>query len=95
MTGSNTNSNVIFGQLQMQTAVALSLSVPLILAAQTAGGAIGSSFAPAKVIVGASTVPGADEGDVLRRVTVAGLAIIMALGVVVWLTTYFLPAAPG
>jgi hypothetical protein len=36
MTGSNTNSNVIFGQLQMQTAVALSLSVPLILAAQTA-----------------------------------------------------------
>ena len=74
--------------------VALSLSVPLILAAQTAGGAIGSAFAPAKVIVGASTVPGADEGDVLRRVTIGGLTIIMALGVVVWLATYFwLPAA--
>ena len=42
MTGSNTNSNVVFGQLQQQTAVALELSVPLILAAQTAGGAIGS-----------------------------------------------------
>ncbi|MCB9446624.1 MAG: L-lactate permease, partial [Ardenticatenaceae bacterium] len=32
MTGSNTNSNVVFGQLQQGTAVALHLSVPLILA---------------------------------------------------------------
>ena len=43
MTGSNTNSNVVFGQLQQQTAVALNLSVPWILAAQTAGGAIGGT----------------------------------------------------
>ncbi len=93
MTGSNTNSNVVFGQLQMQTAVALGLSVPLILAAQTAGGAIGSAFAPAKVIVGASTVPGADEGDVLRRVTIGGMAIILTLGVVVWIATWLWPAA--
>ena len=50
MTGSNTNSNVVFGQLQQETALVLALSVPLILAAQTTGGAIGSLFAPAKVI---------------------------------------------
>lgn len=80
MTGSNTNSNVVFGQLQQQTAVALNLSVPLILAAQTAGGAIGSLFAPAKVIVGASTVPGADDGEVLKQATIAGLVIIAAIG---------------
>ena len=59
MTGSNTNSNVVFGQLQLETAVTLGLSVALILASQTTGGAIGSLFAPAKVIVGSSTVEGA------------------------------------
>lgn len=85
MTGSNTNSNVVFGELQKQTAVALGISVPLILAAQTAGGAIGSSFAPAKVIVGASTVPGGSEGDVLRSVAKTGIGIIAVIGLVVWI----------
>lgn len=84
MTGSNTNSNVVFGQLQQQTAVALQLSVPLILAAQTAGGAIGSLFAPAKVIVGCSTVPGADEGRVLKLATLSGLGIVLLIGVATW-----------
>jgi lactate permease len=83
MTGSNTNSNVVFGELQRQTALALGLSVPLILAAQTAGGAVGSSFAPAKVIVGASTVQGADQGEVLKLVTRAGLAILIVVGLIV------------
>jgi len=85
MTGSNTNSNVVFGQLQQQTAAALNLSVPLILAAQTAGGALGGLFAPAKVIVGSSTVPGADDGRVLKMATAYGLAIILVVGLVVWL----------
>jgi lactate permease len=85
MTGSNTNSNVVFGELQRQTAVALSLSVPFILAAQTAGGAIGSAFAPAKVIVGCSTVPGADESRTLRLTTIYGLGIIAVLGLAGWL----------
>lgn len=87
MTGSNTNSNVVFGQLQQQTAVALNLSVPLILAAQTAGGAIGGLFAPAKVIVGASTVPGASDGEVLKLATVWGLGITAVIGLVALLLT--------
>lgn len=85
MTGSNTNSNVVFGQLQMETATALGLSVAVILAAQTAGGAIGSLFAPAKVIVGSSTVEGASDSLVLRNALTYGLAIIAILGIVVWL----------
>lgn len=80
MTGSNTNSNVVFGQLQLETAGALSLGVALILAAQTAGGAIGSLFAPAKVIVGTSTVNGADDSKVLGRAVAYGLGIIALLG---------------
>ena len=89
MTGSNTNSNVVFGQLQQRTAVALNLSVPLILAAQTAGGAIGSLFAPAKVIVGASTVEGADNGQVLKLAMLYGLGIVLVIGLITWAIASF------
>jgi lactate permease len=85
MTGSNTNSNVVFGQLQMDTAQALSLAVAIVLGAQTAGGAIGSLFAPAKVIVGTSTVEGADDSKVLARAVAYGMAIITVLGLVAFL----------
>ena len=84
MTGSNTNSNVVFGQLQQETAMALGVSITIILAAQTAGGAIGSLFAPAKVIVGCSTVKGAQDSQVLKKATIYGLLIITFIGVVTW-----------
>lgn len=88
VTGSNTNSNVVFGHLQQQTAVTLSLSAPLILAAQTAGGAIGGLFAPAKVLVGVSTVAGAQDGEVLKAATAYGVAILAVVGVITWLATW-------
>ncbi|MCA9981370.1 MAG: L-lactate permease, partial [Anaerolineales bacterium] len=87
MTGSNTNSNVVFASLQTSTANVLGLSVGIILAAQTAGGAIGSVFAPAKVIVGCSTVEGAEEGAVLKLATFYGLAIVTLLGLLTLLIT--------
>ena len=69
ITGSNNNANVLFGALQMRTAELLGLSVPLVLAAQTAGGSLGSIMAPAKVIVGCSTVGLNDnEGAVPRPI---------------------------
>ena len=80
MTGSNTNSNVVFTDLQQQTAVALNLAIPTILAAQNAGGALGSIFAPAKVIVGCSTVAGADDAAVLKLTTGYSLLILALLG---------------
>ena len=74
ITGSNNNSNVLFGVLQMRTAELLKLSVPLILGAQTAGGSLGSVMAPAKVIVGCSTVGlGDNESAVMSRILVYGL----------------------
>jgi len=67
MTGSNTNSNVVFAGLQTRTAELLKYSVPAILAGQTAGAAVASVAAPTKVVVGASTAGMAGkEGDVLR-----------------------------
>ena len=89
MTGSNTNSNVLFTTLQQQTALSLGLAVAWILASQTAGGAIGSVFAPAKVIVGCSTVADADSGTVLRLAVTSGGVIILLLAVVMALMTMF------
>lgn len=87
MTGSNTNSNVVFGGLQQQVAALIGVSPLIILAAQTAGGAIGSLFAPAKVIVGCSTVE-AEEGPALRAVMRYGLAIVAGLALATGVAIY-------
>ncbi|MEA3327550.1 MAG: L-lactate permease [Chloroflexota bacterium] len=73
ITGSNNNSNVLFAVLQQNAAALMNLSIPLILAAQTAGGALGSVLAPAKVIVGCSTVGlSGEEGSVMRKMLFYG-----------------------
>jgi lactate permease len=87
MTGSNTNSNVIFGDLQQSVASLAGVSPLIILAAQTAGGAIGSAFAPAKVIVGCSTVD-AEEGPALQAVMRYGLAIVAGLALATGAAVY-------
>jgi lactate permease len=79
MTGSNTNSNVVFGALQLRTAELVGFSIAVILGAQTAGAALASVMAPTKVVVGASTAGMAGkEGDVMRKLLVyAGLLVIL------------------
>lgn len=90
ITGSNTNSNVVFAGLQMQTALLLKLNVAIILAGQTAGGALASAIAPTKIIVGASTAGMAGkEGEVMRLLApyigmlIVIISILTVLGV--WL----------
>lgn len=86
MTGSNTNSNVVFVGLQQQTALMLNLPAALILGAQTTGGSIGGMLAPARIIVGCSTAGlTGQEGLVLRRTITYGLIMTVLIGVVVWL----------
>lgn len=81
LTGSNTNSNVLLGAFQLQVAQTLKLSVPLVLALHNAGAAVGSIFAPAKIIVGCSTVGlTGGESEALRSTARYGLLIIVALG---------------
>jgi lactate permease len=82
MTGSNVNSNVIFTSLQQTTAQLLGLNPVVILAGQTAGGAVGGAFAPAKVMLVCSTVGlGGQEGKVLKPVLVYGLLILAVVGI--------------
>lgn len=91
VTGSNTNSNVLFGALQRDIAQALHYTVPLILAAQNVGASLGSTFAPAKVIVGCSTVDAADqESDVMRWLLRYDLAALGLLALFTWTAAYFL-----
>ena len=87
MTGSNTNSNVVFGALQERVAMLVGMNPVLALAAQTAGAAIGGMFAPAKIIVGCAPVE-ADEGTTMRKTMTYGLVILGMLGGVVALADW-------
>lgn len=92
MTGSNTNANVLLGAFQQQVANKLNLFLPLILALHNAGAATGSVFAPAKIIVGCSTVGlSGGESEALRRTTRYGLIIIALLAVLGFVTIRLLP----
>lgn len=85
-TGSNSNSNVLFGTMQKNIAAALGINPATLLAAQTAGGSLGGMIAPAKLAVGCSTTGLKNqEGLVLRKTLPAGISIGLLLGVVTWL----------
>ena len=91
MTGSNTNSNVVFGLLQLQTAQLLDLPVAVILAGQTAGAALASVLAPTKVVVGASTAGMAGkEGLVMRKLISYTLILVFSISLLtqigVWIS---------
>lgn len=91
VTGSNTNSNVMFGAFQVQLAQLIGFSPYIMAAAQTAGGSIGSMIAPAKVIVGTSTVGLAgQEGKIISKTLkyCGGTALI--LGFITMVLIFFL-----
>jgi lactate permease len=86
MTSSNTTSNVLFAPLQQTVASAEGISEATIIAAQSNGGAIGNSIAPANVVLGTGTagIVG-KEGQVLRYTlpwTVV-VAVLSGVGAVV------------
>jgi len=84
-TGSNNNSNVLFAPLQNSTAQLLKIDPRLLVAAQTAGGSLGSMIAPAKIIVGCNSagIRGRD-GEVLRHTLLYGIVIGLVLGFLAW-----------
>ncbi len=87
LTGTNNNSNILFGALQAEAASLLKLNVPLILAAQHAGGSMGSVMSPTKLIVSCITVGlGGQEGKVLRKLIGYGLIpiSIIAIATAIW-----------
>ncbi|SFQ02167.1 L-lactate permease [Tranquillimonas alkanivorans] len=80
ITGSATASNILFSELQVTTATALSLGPGLMAASQGFGAAIGNVIAPHNIIAGSATVGMIGrEGDVLTR-TSGVCAVYVALG---------------
>jgi lactate permease len=89
-TGSNTNSNVLFVSLQKNIAQMISVAPVILVASQTAGGSLGSMIAPAKLIIGCSTVNlQGKEGLVLRKTLPYGLGIGILIGVAGLILTMF------
>lgn len=85
-TGSNTNSNILFGPMQKNVAELLKISVIALLAAQTTGGSLGSMMAPAKLAVGGSTnsMKGR-EGEILRITLPVAVVCVLVVGLVAFL----------
>ncbi len=89
-TGSNTNSNVLFVSMQKNIAQIIAIAPVILVATQTAGGSLGSMIAPAKLIIGCSTVNlQGKEGLVLRKTLPYGLAIGILVGVLGMLLSAF------
>ena len=92
MSGSNTNSNVMFGLLQLETARALGIGPVTISSIQSIGASVGSPMSPAKVLVGAAVVGLAgQERDIFRIVIPYILALVLLAGVEALIIIQLLP----
>ncbi|MGQ4506139.1 L-lactate permease [Dermabacteraceae bacterium P13103] len=88
VTSSNMSSNILLAAFQSEVAAQLAAPAPLILAAQTAGGAAGAVIGPSTILLGATTagVQGR-EGEILRPLLVISLAqaLVVGLALSVWI----------
>ena len=86
LTGSDTSSNVLFGNLQKITAQKLGLNPILMASANTTGGVMGKMIdAQSIVVAAAATGEGGNEGDLLRAVLRHSIALALIVGAIVWL----------
>ena len=83
-TGSDTSSNVLFGNLQKLTAQQLGISPALMAAANSGGGVMGKMVAPQSVVVASTATESyGKEGSILRFVAFHSVALACLMGVVV------------
>jgi lactate permease len=92
LTGSDTSSNVLFGNLQKVTAEKLGLSPVLMASANTTGGVMGKMIdAQSIVVAAAATGEEGKEGEILRAVIGHSLALALMVGAIVWVYAHLLP----
>lgn len=88
MTGSATASNVLFTELQYDTALAGGFDVLTMLGAQGFGAAIGNIIAPYNIVAAVAVVElGGREGEVLRRTLPVAAAYLVLGGMLAWILT--------
>jgi lactate permease len=92
LTGSNTSSNVLFGNLQKITAQQLDLSPILTAAANSAGGVMGKIINAQSIVVAHVAIGGQkdtpDAGTILRAVFWHSIALGVLMGILVMLQAY-------
>jgi lactate permease len=95
LTGSDTSSNVLFGNLQKVTAEQLGMSPILMAASNSSGGVMGKMIDAQSIVVAAVATGGhkdsPDAGTVLRSVFWHSVALALLVGVLVMLQAYVWP----
>jgi lactate permease len=95
LTGSDTSSNVLFGNLQKVSAEALGFSPLLMCAANSSGGVMGKMIDAQSIVVAAVATGGhadsPDAGTVLRSVFWHSLALALLMGLFITCQTYLWP----
>ncbi len=92
LTGSDTSSNVLFGNLQQVTANKLGLNPILMASANSTGGVMGKMIdAQSIVVAAAATGETGQEGAILRAVFWHSVALAMIVGIIVWMYAHIVP----
>src|SRR4029077_19713504 len=92
LTGSDTSSNVLFGDLQKITAIKLNLNPILMASANSTGGVMGKMIdAQSIVVAAAATGEGGREGELLRVVFWHSVALALIVGAIVWVYAHRTP----
>jgi len=95
LTGSDTSSNVLFGNLQKVTAEQLGLSPILTAAANSSGGVMGKMIDAQSIVVAGVATGGQPDspraGEILRAVFWHSLALAVLVGLFVLLQAYAFP----
>jgi lactate permease len=92
LTGSDTSSNVLFGNLQQVTAQQLGFSPILATAANSSGGVMGKMIdAQSIVVAGMATRQHGSEGVILRYVFFHSIALAVLVGIFVMMQAYWFP----
>ena len=95
LTGSDTSSNVLFGNLQKVTAQQLGLPPMLLAAANSSGGVMGKMIDAQSIVVASLATGGRsdspDAGTVLRSVFWHSFALAVLVGLLVLVQAYLLP----
>lgn len=92
LSGSDTSSNLLFGNLQVAAAHQLHLSPVLMAATNSSGAVAGKMISPQNIAVGVTTVGLiAQEGKVLRSSFWHSVAFATLVGVLAYAQAYWLP----
>jgi lactate permease len=97
LTGSDTSSNVLFGNLQKVSAEQIGVSPLLTASSNSSGGVMGKMIdAQSIVVASVATGSGASAGAILRYVLWHSLVLALLVGVLVLLQAYVFPGVvPG